>query len=309
MSSYLQSLGIDPPVLLSTVMKASPADKQTLSQLRKALEVILADRDSRLEWMRILRTLTGGRYPLAAVLPITVEADVLQSGLEKLSDADLLRLAVNPSGISQLASAILEEPSDFWWNLFGVLGDFNTSREQLESLLQRVRQKLFDTPDTPAALDTPETPADMPPASTGDVQRYSPPEPPDSRPARKSIFSPRPLSLSAGDDEEFVRVRIVAAGAAPAELQQRLVRVSASAGIWTIATAAETTIRFVPPSPAAGSSVSELELSFSSSNFCNRVAAALTVLFSGLVERIQIGGTEVAVTEAEILGALRASAT
>lgn len=308
MSSYLQSLGIDPPVLLRTVMTSSPADKQTLSQLRKALEVILADRDSRLEWMRSLRTLTGGRYPLAAVLPTTVEADVLQSGLEKLSDADLLRLAVNPSGISQLASAILDEPSDFWWKLFGVLGDFNTSREQVESLLQKVRQKLADTPDTSAALDTPEAQSAPPATSTGDVQRYSPPEDPASRAARKSIFSPRPLSLSAGDDEEFMKVRIVA-GTAPAVLQQRLVRVSANAGIWTIATAAETTIRFVPPSPDAGSSVSELELSFSSSNFCNRVAAALTVLFSGLVERIRIGGTEVAVTEAEILDALRASET
>ncbi|MFM7037176.1 MAG: hypothetical protein ACKO2L_05575, partial [Planctomycetaceae bacterium] len=251
--------------------------------------------------MRSLRTLTGGRYPQAAVLPITVEAEVLQSGLEELSDADLLRLAVNPSGISQLASAILEEPSDFWWKQFGVLGDFNTSKEQAESLLQRVRQTLADTP---AAS---ETPADTPPPSTGDVQRYSPPEPPASRAARKSIFSPRPLSLSAGDDDEYVNVRIVT-GTTPELLQRRLVRVSASAGLWTIATAAETTIRFVPPSPDAGSSVSELELSFSSINSCNRVAAALTVLFSGLVERIRIGGTEVAVMEAGILDALRASA-
>jgi len=307
MSSYLQSLGIDPPVLLRTVMTASPADEQTLAQLRTALEVILADWDSRLEWMRSLRTLTGGRYPQAAVLPTTVEAEVLQSGLEELSDADLLRLAVNPSGISQLASAILEEPSDFWWKQFGVLGDFNTSKEQAESLLQRVRQTLADTsagPETPAAS---ETPADTPPPSTGDVQRYSPPEPPASRAARKSIFLPRPLSLSAGDDDEYINVRIVT-GTTPELLQRRLVRVSASAGLWTIATAAETTIRFVPPSPDAGSSVSELELSFSSPNSCNRVAAALTVLFSGLVERIRIGGTEVAVMEAGILDALRASA-
>lgn len=274
------------PALLAAV-KSRSADSRTVADLKLALESVLLDMPMRIAWMQELCRITDGHYPTAAILPETVVSGILQSGLTDLPDSDLFDLAMNPSGLSQLAAEIMQEPTDFWWERYRLPSEYTSGTAPIQIALQQLKS---------ATLDSQSEPVQLLVTAGGNASR-----------------SPFLMSLSLGfsehsdgNDPVVARAEIRMSGVDPAFLTPRLVRVSNSC--WTLAQASEATLRFDESAVLLAGMPRDrlvLQLSFPAGGSCERLGKALEALCSGLCTQFQIGDSQVPATATAISDELR----
>lgn len=123
MPSYMRSLGIDVESFLANAI-AGTLTLSSYPEVRSLLDAVLIDRESRIDYVKVLKSCCGGKYINRQALPDDDVTQVLQSGLSSLDDDTIARLAVNPTAISHLSWEIAEQCPDYWMSQYDRLGEF-----------------------------------------------------------------------------------------------------------------------------------------------------------------------------------------
>lgn len=151
MTTYIHSLGINVHSLVECVFTRT-LDADAYSQLRPVLEAVLVDRESRIAYMKILKSISGGQYAHRNILPEDIVELALTHGMQSLSNDICAQLAINPTAISQLSWEISEQCPEEWLVHFNRIGEFYGGDEGAARILEIARAAIqrSDPPARPA---------------------------------------------------------------------------------------------------------------------------------------------------------------
>jgi len=128
---FINTLNFDITKLIERCSNKSASSEEIL-KIRTMLEVVVADRESRIWYIRRLKEMFQGNFTEFHALPDETVRKVLEKRFSELSYKDLLEIAINPTAISQLSFEVSEESPDVWKEIYELIGIFIATTEKVQ---------------------------------------------------------------------------------------------------------------------------------------------------------------------------------